>query len=153
MAKEINGALVNLYLRSAAVGGAFKRAVCVTDSSSDLTSDVTTTRTNCGPKTAVSDPTFTLTVNAVQNADPTSTEVEYQQLKAWVKAKTLLDFNYRNDADLSNSVAEGEGIQHYGSGYITTLSNAASAEDGTLTYSITITGTGNIDDYANSVNS
>jgi hypothetical protein len=65
-----------------------------------------------------------------------------------MKAKQLLDYEYENDADVANAVAEGDAIYRTGSGYITQLSYSASAEaDGLGSFSFTLTGTGEPDEF------
>lgn len=145
---EVTGTLVNLWLRVSGTLNAFKKVICVEDSQFDITSESNTRRTNCGLKTSITDPEFTASVNAVQDPNPTSTQLAYNDLKAWMKSKTKLDFNYKNDVDAPNGLDEGEGIANWGSCYLTSLGAAASADaDGLLTYSVEITGTGSLDNY------
>lgn len=151
---EVSGSLINLRLRPSGTLAAFRSVVCAESSTFDITSETSERRTNCGVKTGISDPSFTANVTAVQEANPTALQVSYSQLKAWVKGKTKLDFNYNNDADIPNGLDLGEGIQNYGSGYVTSLSASASADaDGLLTYDLTISGTGILDNYDDNANS
>ena len=151
---EVSGSLVNLRLRPSGTTNPFRTVVCAESSTFDITSETSERRTNCGVKTGISEPSFTATVTAVQEANPTSLQVSYAQLKAWVKSKTKLDFNYNNDADIANGLDQGEGIQNYGSGYVTSLSASSSADaDGLLTYDLTLSGTGVLDNYDENVNS
>lgn len=150
---EVNGTLVQIWLRVSGTSNAFKYLICITDSNFDISTDANTKKTNCGTKTAVTDPTWEISGNAVQDPNPSSTQLSYADLKAWIKAKTKLDFNYKNDADATAGLDVGEGIQNYGSAYITSLGYQASAEDGFSTYSLTLTGTGTLDNYDGSATS
>lgn len=150
---EVNGILIQIWLRVSGTSNAFKYLICTTDSNFNITSDANTKRTNCGPKTAIVAPTFEITGTAVQDPNPTSNQLSYADLKAWMKASTKLDFNYKNDADSSAGLDIGEGVQNYGSAFITSLGYQASAEDGFSTYDVTLTGTGTLDNYDGSATS
>jgi hypothetical protein len=151
---EVSGSLVNMRVRVSGTLNAFKTLVCTEDSQFQISNETTERRTNCGVKTGISDPTFNASGNAVQNPNPTSSEVSYNEVKAWQKSKTKLDFNYNNDADVHNGLDKGEGIQNYGSGYFTESTASASAEaDGLLSFSWTFTGTGTLDNYDDNTNS
>jgi hypothetical protein len=150
---EVNGNLIQIWLRVSGTSNAFKYLICTTDSNFNITSDANTKRTNCGIKTAIVDPTFEITGTAVQDPNPGATQLSYADLKAWIKAKTKLDFNYKNDADEAAGLDVGEGVQNYGSAFITSLGYQASAEDGFSTYDITLTGTGTLDNYDGSATS
>jgi len=123
------------------------------NSSFSITTNPSTKKTNCGTKTAVPTPDFSATGSAVQDPNPTSLQASYADLKAWIKAGTKLDFNYNNDADNPNGIDLGEGVQNYGSGYLTSLGFQASAQDGFTTYDFTFTGTGTLDNYDGSATS
>lgn len=151
---EVQGTLVNLWVRVSGTSNAFKQLICLENSSFAITSENNQRRTNCGIKTSVASPTFEASGTAVQDPNPSSTQVSYADIKAWMKAITKLDFNYKNDADSAAGLDVGEGIQNYGSGYFTGLTANASAEsDGLLTYDFTFTGTGTLDNYDGSATS
>lgn len=150
---EVNGNLVQIWLRVSGTSNAFKYLICITDSNFNLTSDATTKKTNCGTKTGVSTPNAEITGTAVQDPNPASNQLSYADLKAWIKAVTKLDYNYKNDADSAAGLDVGEGVQNYGSAFITSLGFQASAEDGFSTYDVTLTGTGTVDNYDGSATS
>lgn len=151
---EIKGTLVNLWVRVSGTSNAFKRLICLENSTFQITNETSERRTNCGIKTSIADPTFNASGTAVQDPLTDSTSVSYADIKAWMKANTKLDFNYKNEADAANGIDVGEGIQNYGSGYFTELTANASAEaDGLLTYDFTFTGTGTLDNYDGSATS
>jgi hypothetical protein len=143
----ISGVLVQLRLRAAGVGS-FKTLICTEDTTHEMNSETAERRTNCGILTSVADPTTTVTGNGVSDHAPSGTQVSYEDMATWMKAKQLLDYEYENDADVANAVAEGDAIYRTGSGYITQLSYSASAEaDGLGSFSFTLTGTGEPDEF------
>lgn len=151
---EVQGTLINFWVRVSGTSNAFKQLICLENSSFTISNETSERRTNCGIKTSIADPTFNASGTAVQDPNPTSTQVSYADVKAWQKSKTKLDFNYKNDADVANGLDVGEGIQNYGSGYFTeTTANASAEADGLLTYDFTFTGTGTLDNYDGSATS
>ena len=145
---EISGKLINFKVRENAVGGAFKTLVCTEDSQFQISNEQSTRRTNCGPITNLADATFNASGNAVQNVEPSVSEVSYNDVKGWQKTKTKLDFNYINEADVTNGITEGEAVEIIGSGYFTESAYNGTAEaDGVGSFSWTFTGTGDLDDY------
>lgn len=143
---EVQGKLVNVRLRVAGTHGAFSKLVCLENTTFGITTDTTVRNTNCGPKTSVGVPNFTLTGSAVHNSVPSTLEISYAQMKTWIKNGTKLDFQHKSDADSIN--AYGVGVNNYGSAYITDLSETASADsDGIVSFDFTLTGTGTIDDF------
>lgn len=145
---EIQGKLVNMRVRVNGTADAFKTLVCTEDSQFQITNETSERRTNCGIKTGISDPTFTASGNAVQNPEPTASEVSYNDVKGWQKTKAKLDFQYISDADTINGLAEGEGVNNFGSGYFTDSTFTGSAEaDGVGSFSWSFSGTGNLDEY------
>lgn len=147
MSKEIQGNLVNLWLREPGDAD-FQVLVCTEDLQMQITTEVSKRRTNCGVKTSVADVDFNFSGNAVQNADPTATEVSHTQMKTWIVAKQKLEFRYYNNVHAGNDIAEGEGVNSYGNLYITDLTSTSSAEaDGMLSFSFTGEGTGTLDQY------
>jgi hypothetical protein len=146
--KTIAGNKVNIWLRSNAVGGDFKRLVCIEDLQYSLNNEVNTRLTNCGPSTNVSDATFTASGTAVQNLDLDADTISYNELKAWQKAKTKLDMMFYNDADSANGIAEGEAIDEIGSAFITATEYSVSAgADGQGSFTFQLTGTGTVGEY------
>lgn len=145
---EVSGKLINMRVRQNGTLDAFKTLVCTEDSQFQITNESNERRTNCGIKTSIADPTFSASGNAVQNPEPTSTEVSYNDVKGWQKTKTKLDFKYISDADVSNGLAEGDGVNNFGSGFFTESTFQGSAEaDGIGVFSWSFTGTGVLDEY------
>lgn len=145
---EIQGKLINMKVRPNGTTEEFKTLVCTEDSSFTITNETTIRRTNCGPKAGISDPDFNASGNAVQNPEPTSSEVSYNDVKGWQITKTKLDFKYISDADVINGLSEGEGVNNFGSGYFTESTFTGSAEaDGVGSFSWSFTGTGTLDEF------
>lgn len=145
---EIQGRLINMKVRVSGTTDEFKTLVCTEDSQFQISNETSERRTNCGLKTGISDPTFNASGNAVQNPEPTTEEVSYNDVKGWQKTKTKLDFKYISDADSVNGLDEGEGVNNYGSGYFTESTFTGSAEaDGVGSFSWTFTGTGILDEF------
>lgn len=144
---KINGSLVGLKYR-VWPSTAWLDVVCVEDSTFEITMDVAERETNCGVITNPGTAKFNAQVNAVQNANPTATEADYKKIKDLMIAKTKVQFLYQNAADVANGIADAEGIYNKGNGYFTSLSaTAAATADGVLSYSLTLTGTGTLDDF------
>jgi hypothetical protein len=70
---EVQGKLVNVRLRVAGTHGVFSKLCALKIQLIGITTDTTVRNTNCGPKTSVGVPNFTLTGSAVHNAIPAST--------------------------------------------------------------------------------
>lgn len=150
MSVEVKGTLVDFFVRDPGVT-AWRKLVCTEDSSFTINVEVAKRRTNCGIKTSVSDPDFSASGNAIQNAEPTSTECSYAYIKQRMKNKQYQEFKYINSADPTVGVGgltEGEGVFNFGDGYFTEATLSASAEaDGVLKFSWSFEGTGFLDDY------
>lgn len=145
---RIQGKLINMKIRVNGTTDEFKTLVCTEDSQFQITNEISERRTNCGVITGVSDPTFNASGNAVQNPEPTASEVSYNDVKGWQKAQTKLDFQYISDADTVNGLAAGDGVNNFGSGYFTESTFTGSAEaDGVGSFSWSFTGTGTLDEY------
>lgn len=146
--QTIAGRFINFRVRVNGSGAAFKQLVCTEDTQFPIDVEVSTRRTNCGPITNVAEPTFSVSGNAVHNLVPTASEVSYNDVVEWIKDGTKLDWNYYNEADTANSIAEGEAVSRSGSGFFTNVTYDASAEaDGFGGFSFTFTGTGTLDEY------
>lgn len=146
MSIEIPGRLVNLEVRRSGTSDAFKVLVCTEQSTFDLTVAINKRQTNCGRKGAPGIPDFSATLNAVQNANPASTEVAYADIKSFITNGYKVDFRYASAADSSSGLGYGDGIYNFGSGYFSELGAAASAADGeVLTYSVKLEGVGTLD--------
>lgn len=147
MSLEIAGNLVGLKYR-VPPSAAWLEIVCVEDSTFSISLDVSERETNCGIKSKPGIPKFNAQVNAVQNANPTSVEADYKKIKDVMLAKTKVQFLYQNGADTPNGVSDAEGIYNKGNGYFTNLeAKAGASSDGILSYSVTLTGTGTLDDF------
>jgi len=148
MSKEIGGKFINLRVRENGSDAAFKTLVCTESSQFQITTEVTTKKTNCGPKTSVSDPDAVASGTAVQNIVPTGSEVSYQDVVQWIKDGQKLDYNYYNEEDTANGITEGEAIEHIGSGFFTEVTyNAAADPNEGATFDWTFTTTGVLGEY------
>lgn len=146
MSIEVKGTLVNFEWRRSGTSNPFKKVVCTESSTFTINSEVAKRRTNCGQKGAATDPDFSWSIDAVQNANPGATESNYQDIKAEMIAKNKIDFRYASYADTGAGLGYGDGIYNFGSGYFSELGAAASAEaDGLLTYTVTGEGVGVLD--------
>lgn len=125
----------------------WKTLVCTEDSQFQITNEVNKKRTNCGVDTSIADADFNASGNAVQNPIPTSLEVSYKDIKAWQLAKTLLDFQYISEADAAQGLAEGDGVNNFGSGYFTETTFNGTAEEN-ATFSWSFEGTGTLDVFS-----
>lgn len=147
MSLEIAGNLVGLKVR-VYPSATWLNVVCIEDSTFEMTRDISEKETNCGVKTKPGTLKFNAQVNAVQNANPTSTEADYKKLKDIMVANSKVQFLYANEADNPNGISDAEGIYNKGNGYLSNLTATAGASaDGILSYSFTLTGTGTMDDF------
>lgn len=122
MAVDIQGLSVSFWVREAADSdGDFRRLVCSLDDQAEIDNEVTETDTKCGTFTGVKEAKGTYSGNAAANADPNAgTEVTYGEVLAWQAAKTLLDFELKNDAFDSIPAGDAGGpIYHSGQGRFT----------------------------------
>lgn len=116
MATEIQG--VDLIFEVREVGETdWERLVCALDDQAEMDNEVSEVDTKCGTFTGVKELKGSYSGNAVANAAPTGTEVSYDQVLAWQKAKTLLDFRYYNLA--FGAIAEGAAVYQEGQGRFT----------------------------------
>lgn len=147
MSTEVRGRLVNLKYR-VWPSATWLTIVCVEDSTFSITTDISERETNCGIKSNPGIPKFSATINAVQNATPTATEADYMKIKDIIKAGTKVQFLYESEADATAGLDQAEGIYNKGNGYFANLDASAAADaDGVLSYSLTLTGTGTLDDF------
>lgn len=146
MSIELKGNLINFYVRVSGTSDPFRMGVCTQDTQFQISNEVTERRTNCGIKTGVAEPTFNASGNILINANPSTAEFSYEDVKGWQKSRTKLDFWHRADADSEQGLGVGDGYNNFGSGYFTESTMNASAEaDGQATFSFTFTGTGTLD--------
>jgi hypothetical protein len=143
---EVNGDLIVFKVRVNGAGGSFKQIVCTDTVSFDISNDVSTKKTSCGPKTQLTDPTFSASGSGVFENEPLVTQVSWDEIKEWQKSKTKLDFQFVN-TDAAAGLTEGEAVSVTGSGYFTSSTFTGSSEDGFSTFDFTFTGTGTIDSY------
>lgn len=147
MSVEVKGSLVNMQVRE--VGDTdWLTLVCTSDSQFTITNELTKTRTNCGIKGVPSDPEFTASGNAVENAVPDTLQVSYNDVKEWMKTNTLLEFRYYSLADASAGLTAGQGVNNFGQGYFTETTLTASADTGgEAKFSWSFEGVGNLDEF------
>jgi hypothetical protein len=120
----------------------WKRLVCAIDDQAEMDNEVSEVDTKCGSFSAVKDMKGSYSGNAVSNADPTTSEVSYQDVIAWQKARTLLDFRYYNMAD--GTTLEGAALFQTGQGRFTnSVLTAANGE--TMQFSWTFSPSGEIE--------
>lgn len=145
---DIQGSLINFKVRENGTANEFKAVACTEDTTFNIDNETTERRTNCGIKQGIADPTFNATGNAVQEVPAAADHVSYNEVKAWQKNKTLLDFTYENEADVAAGITAGEAVSITGSGRFTSSSYNASAEaDGIGSFSWTFSGTGVLDEF------
>lgn len=144
----IAGNLINFRVRPNGTADAFKTVICQEDVTFDIENEISERRTNCGIQTGIADPTFSASGNAVYDYTPLSTQVSWNDIKEYQKAKTKLDFQFYNAADVANGIAESEAVDVEGSGYFSQSSFTGSAEaDGLGSFSWTFSGTGTLDEF------
>lgn len=123
---ELQGDDVEFLVRVADTG-TFKEMVCEETLTLDVTNDVTTTKTKCGPFKGVQTPDFKANGTGVHNTEPTGSEVSYDQIVDWQNSKTKVDWIIRNQA--YGSYAAGEAMRFSGSGYFVSSQGSFSAND------------------------
>lgn len=148
MPTTISGDLINFKVRVNGTANPFKTVVCSENVSFEITNETSERRTNCGPITGISDPTFTASGSAVHELAPSATQVTWNDIKDWQKNKTKLDFTFENDADVAAGITQGEHVSVTGSGFFTQSSYNGSAEaDGFGAFDWSFTGTGVLDEF------
>lgn len=118
----IQGVDIFFRVRAAGSSDTFQEMVCTIDDQIQLTNETTETDTRCGTYVGVKEAKATLSGNAVFNTDTTATEVSYDDVSTFQIAKTLLEFEYGNDAftdGSGNSIAEGAVLYFTGQGRFT----------------------------------
>lgn len=142
MPNEIQGVDVLFQVRES--GGSdttWKTIVCDVDDQAEMDNEITETDTKCGTSIGVKEMKGNYSGNAVSNALPTSSEASYQDVIAWQKAKTVLDFRYFNEA--SGAIAQGVALSQSGTGRFTnSVLTAATGE--TMNFSWTFSPNGEI---------
>jgi hypothetical protein len=122
---SIQGSSVVLELSDDGV--TFKTLVCEEDSQIDLSNDVTSTKTKCSTFKGISAVDATISGNAVCNADPTTSEVSYNDVQGWQLNKTQKYFRYRNAAQ--GAITAGQAFSFTGVGYFTQSTVTASGDE------------------------
>jgi hypothetical protein len=117
----------NLVMKISTDGVTYKTLVCEEDSQMDKSNDVTTTKTKCFTAKGISAVDVNLSGNAVCNASPTTEEVSYSNVSNWQDQKTLLYFEYKNEAQ--GAFAAGELVNATGVGYFTQSTITAATDD------------------------
>lgn len=105
MATEIQGADVELLIREKNVGS-FKTMVCEDTVFLDVTNDVSTQKTKCGVFKGIQVADFKLNGSAVFNAEPTGSELSYNEALAFQLGITKCEFILRNKAFGAYSAGE-----------------------------------------------
>lgn len=107
--------------------GSFKQMVCEETLLLDITNEVNTTKTKCGPVKGVSDPDFKANGTAVHNLTPTGSEVSYDDVVEWQVDVQKVDFIIRNIA--ITGYAAGAAFRFSGSGYFVSSQGSFPADD------------------------
>lgn len=123
---ELQGDDVEFLVRVADTG-TFKEMVCEETLTIDITNDVTTTKTKCGPFKGVQTPDFKVNGTGVYNYAPTSSEVSYNQVADWQIAKTKVEFIIRNQA--FGAIVAGDALRFSGYGYFVSSQGSFPAND------------------------
>jgi hypothetical protein len=123
-------------------GTSFKILACTSTSSVNTTLATTQDQTTCGVLTAVAEPSMTIDFDAVCEAQPTVSQISYEELLSASVNKTLVNVRYQNPVVTGSSA--GAYYFHQFFGYVTDLSlNATVGEY--VKFSGTLTSTGTID--------
>jgi hypothetical protein len=123
-------------------GTSYKILACTSTSAVNTTLATTQDQTTCGVLTAVAEPSMTIDFDAVCEAQPTVSQISYEELLAASVNKTLVNVRYQNPAVTGSSA--GAYYYHQFLGYVTDLSlNATVGEY--VKFSGTLTSTGTID--------
>jgi hypothetical protein len=110
----------------------WKTLVCEVDETIELTNDVTETDTKCGPAVGVKVMKGNCSGNGVCHADPSSTEVTWNDIANWQTNRTALEFLMENEAftaENGTNVAEGATIHVFAPGkFVQSTLTAATGE-------------------------
>lgn len=142
MATEIQGADIELLVREKNVGE-FKAMTCEDTVFLDVTNDVSTQKTKCGVFKGIQVADFKLNGSCVHNAEPTSSELSYNEALGFQLDITKCEFILRNKA--FSTFAAGELIRMSGDAYFTQTqydgSNGVAAK-----FTYTLEGSGSLND-------
>lgn len=142
MATEVQGADIEFLVRTADTG-TFKRMVCEETLTFDITNDVTTVKTKCGPFKGVQTPDFKANGSAVFNVVPGGSELSYDEVAGYQNGVTKIEWIMRNIA--FGAYAAGEAIRFSGYGYFTSSQfTGSNGEVAKFTWNIEGTGTLNV---------
>lgn len=142
MATEVQGADIEFLVRTADTG-TFKRMVCEETLTFDITNDVTTVKTKCGPFKGVQTPDFKANGSAVFNVEPGGSELSYDEVAGYQNGVTKIEWIMRNIA--FGAYAAGEAIRFSGYGYFTSSQfTGSNGEVSKFTWNIEGTGTLNV---------
>ena len=141
MATEMLGKVTLLEVDTAN-GTSYKTLVCLEDFELQLQAPVETTDTQCGQFNTVGTPGVTISFNGVANAEPTVSELSYEDVAGCVNSATKCSFRVQNAA--TGSVSAGAAFYHSFSGYFSSVSLPVSA-NGVVRFSGEIVSTGTID--------
>lgn len=92
----------------------WRSLVCLNAISHDITGNVNTVQTNCGPAVGVGTPTFKWSISAVCSAlRDSTTEASFRDCAVWCNSGTTLYIRWRNAASgsVSQSIAWNESSQ------------------------------------------
>jgi hypothetical protein len=143
---SIQGLDVAFRVRVAGSGTAFKELVCSIDDQFQLTNDTNEKDTKCATFVGIKEAKGNISGNAVCNIAPTSSEASYKDVSGWQIAKTLMEFQYHNEAFTDangDPVTAGAAIYFTGEGrFVDTTLKAPTGE--TVDFSWTFKPSGTI---------
>lgn len=141
-ATTIQGSNVEFLVRQKDTGD-FKEMVCEENLFFDVSNDVSTVKTKCGPFKGVQDPDFKANGTAVFNATPTASEVSYDDVLDWQVALTEVDFIIRNKSQ--GAYSAGDLVRMSGTGYfVSTQFDGSNGSVSKFSWNLEGTGTLNV---------
>lgn len=99
-------------------GATYKPLVCLQSADAGLELPTTEEDTNCGSYTGLGVLKQSVSLECVCEAEPTASQVTWEDVAGYMKARTLLTYRYQNAA--TGSVTAGGAFYFQGEGYFTT---------------------------------
>lgn len=142
MATTIQGSNIELLVREKNTGS-FKTMTCEEQVTLDVTNDINTTKTKCGVFKGIQVADFKISGSSVFNAQPTASELSYNEALAFQLNRTRCEFIIRNVA--FDSFYAGELVRMAGDCFFT--STQFEGSDGQVSkFTYTMEGDGTLDD-------
>lgn len=98
-------------------GSTWKPLVCLQSVDAGLELPITEEDTNCGSYVGLGVAKQAVSIEAVCEAEPTVSQVTWEDVAGWIKNRTLVDYRYQNAA--VGSVTAGGAFYFRGEGYFT----------------------------------